>query len=135
MDCLRQIAMCCLGVAVLTLWSCGYRSDGADVKADVAESSNDRGFPDVGDVDHFHSCGAAAASDVSLTPQEVCEINALKSRCNVTDDCMVTCLASTGGREIGGGCAHICASQLNTIKGWRPPPDYNACPRRSRVDG
>ena len=99
-------------------------------------ASNDpeyRIIPSVGDVKNFNSCQSQPGTGVVLTPRELCEIAAYRTRCNITDDCMVTCLVSTGAREVGGGCAHICLNLTSTIRGWTDPREISLCPKRTRT--
>lgn len=87
----------------------------------AVESPDDSPAPvDVGNVDVFNSCEAAARR--LLSQQERCEIAALSARCTPADDCLVTCLSSPGAQQVAGGCEHVCFSgqhrQASKPSGW-----------------
>lgn len=79
--------------------------------------------PDVGDTERFNSCRAVPRR--KLTEVEKCQIEKLKARCTVGDDCLVSCLASPHGYEEGGGCGHVCF--FGPHKGEPLPPDWEEC--------
>lgn len=87
--------------------------------------------PDVGDVTHFRNCSAKPRR--ALSPRERCEIAAFKARCTARDDCYVSCLSSPAGVLVGGGCAHVCTSELP--RGAPDPAAVEACSSVSGVSG
>ena len=77
---------------------------------------------------HLNSqCRASPPVGVLLTPLERCQVEALSARCNVADDCLVTCITSTEAREIGGGCWHICFGTVHSLDFWEAPQELEKC--------
>jgi len=68
-------------------------------------------------------CDIPIASYVQLTPYDECVIELYKKRCNKGqgDDCIVRCLAKGGGKNIGGGCWHICFAYQEDSPHKSPP--------------
>lgn len=71
--------------------------------------------PIVGDIHEFKNCEVVPQK--ALTKTEQCQIEKLAKRCLPADDCLVQCLSGPDGANIGGGCEHVCFSQLHV----RPP--------------
>ncbi len=68
---------------------------------------------------------ASLRDSVALTPYERCALRAYQERNDRGDDCMIRCLARGAGRNIGGGCWHICYAYTG-----RPmilPPGLDRC--------
>ncbi|MFC5491373.1 hypothetical protein [Dokdonella soli] len=78
----------------------------------------------------FNHCKALPAEGVSLTSRESCLIEKLRERCDIADDCLVSCIASGQGREVGGGCWHICFEVKNDLSKWKPPQGMDSCPHQ-----
>jgi len=78
---------------------------------------------DLGDVEHFNSCRALARR--VLSDRERCEVEQLALRCTPADDCLVTCISSPDGHLVGGGCAHVCFSNLHKVE--EPPESMYKC--------
>lgn len=87
--------------------------------------------PDVGDVSRFLNCSAGPRRD--LSPRERCEIAAFKARCNVLDDCYVSCLSSPAGVFVGGGCGHVCTHGPHP--GAPDPAAVDACESEPGLSG
>ena len=75
----------------------------------------------------FNHCKTGPASGVRLTEKEVCQIDKLKGRCTPADDCLVACLASGQGRQVGGGCWHICFQTKFDLSKWASPTGLSRC--------
>ena len=94
--------------------------------APVADPSNSQGaieatgLPvlDVGDVDNFNSCNATPRRPLSA--QDVCKLEILVKHCTPAADCLVSCISSPDGRQVGGGCEHVC---------FRGPHDWSERPQ------
>ena len=67
--------------------------------------------PDIGLVGSFLSCKAKPMR--ALTSEEKCRIKKLSARCLPADDCLVSCIVSRDGNNVGGGCEHVCFSALH----------------------
>lgn len=76
----------------------------------------------------FNHCSASPPKGIVLTPREGCLIEKLSVRCDMADDCLVSCIASGQEREVGGGCWHICFEAKNDLSKWRPPVGMDSCP-------
>jgi hypothetical protein len=69
--------------------------------------------------------------DYQITPEHradtefMCQLKALKKRCNEIDDCYVYCASNDIGEDIGGGCAHLC--NYANQKEWSPPSEIKSC--------
>ncbi len=75
----------------------------------------------------FNHCKTQPASGIQLTEREVCQIGKLKRRCTLADDCLVACLASGQGRQVGGGCWHICFETKFDLSKWTSPTGLSWC--------
>ena len=67
------------------------------------------------------ACAAMAAPKVQLTTYERCALRAFAARCAPDDTCMIRCLASGDGRNIGGGCWHRCYAYSGVPMNPLPP--------------
>jgi len=73
------------------------------------------------------------AAGITLTRQEQCWVRALSERCDLHDQCVVKCLLSGEGREVAGGCWHLCGHVFAREGGKlvecpaSPPPDLSEC--------
>ncbi len=79
--------------------------------------------PDAGDFGTFHSCKAKPRRELSV--REKCQIEELSARCTPADDCLVSCISSTQGQQVGGGCSHVCFFGLH--RGESKPPGWAEC--------
>lgn len=75
----------------------------------------------------FNSCRSLPPENLQLTARELCLVDKLKARCSVADDCLVSCIVSGKGREIGGGCWHICFQERNDLSSWNEPDGFRDC--------
>ena len=67
---------------------------------------------------------------VELTLREQCAIDVLRVREAAGDDCMANCIESGEGRNIGGGCQHLCFSftEVGSEKiEWSRPAELDSC--------
>lgn len=62
--------------------------------------------PDVGDIRHFHNCRNIPRR--ALSQSEACLVEKLRADCTAAADCVLTCLSSPDGANVGGGCDHVC---------------------------
>ena len=58
----------------------------------------------------------------------VCQLDALRQRCNKIDDCYVYCIGRDVGEGIGGGCVHLCNYRL--LEEWAPPESAKKCSQK-----
>ena len=72
------------------------------------------------------ACVAMAVPKVQLTTYERCALRAFAARCTRGDECMVRCFASGDGRNIGGGCWHVCYAYTG-VPMHPLPPGQEAC--------
>ena len=73
------------------------------------------------------NCRASKVQPVALNDREHCFATALSAHCNPTNDCLVTCLVSGQGRDIGGGCWHICFQDAHSYARYQEPPSAARC--------
>jgi TonB family protein len=84
--------------------------------------------PQVGGVERFQACAAQPPPGATLTAEERCQVDLLRTRCSPADDCLVTCLTSTAAPDLGGGCAHVCFNgPRHRETAWTPPPGWSGC--------
>ena len=53
-------------------------------------------------------CSAPIAAGVTPSEEESCLLAVLRPRCDAVDKCLVDCIANGEGKNIGGGCFHLC---------------------------
>lgn len=76
--------------------------------------------PDVGDIGHFHQCGQRPQHE--LNQYQSCLAARLgAAQCTPAVDCVLACLASPDGRNVGGGCDHVCFG-YNVYHEWKDRP-------------
>jgi len=75
----------------------------------------------------YNHCKAKPAAGIQLTEKEACQIDKLKNRCTPADDCLTACLASGQGREVGGGCWHLCFDNKFDLSKWTSPTGISQC--------
>src|SRR5262245_256001 len=65
----------------------------------------------------------------NLTKFDHCMINALRERDTPEDDCLADCFERGTGRDIGGGCYHVCFAyrEDRSIGNWKEPEAWLAC--------
>src|SRR5690606_25137459 len=56
--------------------------------------------------------GVLARTDID--PYTLCTARALAKRCSASDQCFIRCESRGGLPQIGGGCSHVCHSQVLT---------------------
>lgn len=98
-----------LSVALLVfgfITGCGIGSNTPSAASPQTEPPPPPPPPDVGDIVRFHSCEAKARRKLSARDQ--CQIEKLAARCTAADDCLVSCISSPQGYQVGGGCSHVC---------------------------
>jgi hypothetical protein len=83
----------------------------------------------------FKQCSAKPAAGATLSEAELCWVRALAARCNMGDDCIVSCLSTGLSATIGGGCAHLCLQPPGKLTDWRPPANLKACDAFGQVNG
>ncbi len=76
-----------------------------------------------------YDCSVSEAQLATISAQDKCVIKAIAPRCNQADACHVRCLAVGGGKDIGGGCYHLCARSGPRGVPWAPTPEAAACSR------
>jgi hypothetical protein len=81
---------------------------------------------DIGDYATWQKCSAQPRG-AALSSKEKCEVESLRARCNAADDCLVTCISSPDGRNVGGGCAHVCFDTLHNFREWKEPAGWGQC--------
>ena len=58
-------------------------------------------------------------------PETLCFINAVATRCNTVDSCLLNCWSDRSGDGIGGGCHHLCWGYAP--EDWEIPSDAKMC--------
>jgi hypothetical protein len=80
-------------------------------------------------------CSSLPEPSAGLTPKESCQVALLRQRCTATDSCILRCLLDSSGKNVGGGCFHVCGNIVVRVRGnlvacprpWQPPPGWEAC--------
>lgn len=91
------------------------------------ETIEELAFPDTSYVNQpYRGCRAATAPQFALSAAEQCWVQHLSARCDIGDDCLVSCLMAPGPRGIQGGCGHICFGPPSRIE-WTPPRGLAMC--------
>ena len=72
------------------------------------------------------ACVGLAQPKIQLTTYERCALRAFAARCTPDDACMIRCLTSGQGRNIGGGCWHVCYAYTG-VPMTPLPPGQEAC--------
>ena len=72
------------------------------------------------------ACVGMAVPKVQLTTYERCALRAFAARCTSEDSCMIRCLASGVGRNVGGGCWHLCYAYTGVAM-YPLPPGQEVC--------
>lgn len=122
----RTLLMCMLLASML---SCN-RSDTTELPlSDEVEprSATPKGDSrDYGPIEEHLNCEAKPRRKLDVGEQ--CAIELLKKNCTRAADCMVTCISSPDGDQVGGGCFHVCFGATTGIP-WedRPNIDYKRC--------
>ena len=80
-------------------------------------------------------CSARLVLAANVSAAERCWIETLSARCNVGDDCLVSCLASGQAQNIGGGCWHVCSQPPTRLTDWSEPASAEECRSIGRVNG
>ena len=120
---MTHLRLAVLLVIALAQLGCGSQENPGASKSASAQSFPEPSPPDVGNVTQNLNC--AAKPRRNLSPRELCEIEAFKSRCTSLDDCYVSCLSSPQGVLVGGGCGHVCTLGLHA--GAPYPTAVSAC--------
>ena len=58
--------------------------------------------------EEMRDCSSPIAAGVTLSEEESCLLAVLRPRCDAVDKCLVDCIASGRGQNVGGGCFHLC---------------------------
>jgi len=72
-------------------------------------------------------CLANSITPVTLNDYEDCLITELSRQCNPQNDCLISCLVSGQGRQIGGGCWHMCFSDIASFNAYHEPSGAARC--------
>ena len=80
-------------------------------------------------------CSARLRAAQNVSAAERCWIEVLSARCNVGDDCLVSCLASGKAQNEGGGCWHICWEPPSRLDNWQEPSGTDRCRALGQVKG
>ncbi|MES2670632.1 MAG: hypothetical protein V4673_09480 [Pseudomonadota bacterium] len=83
----------------------------------------------------FKQCSAKPAAGATLSEAELCWVRTLAVRCDIGDDCIVSCLSAGVSAKIGGGCAHLCSQPPDKLTNWQPPANLEACDAFGKVNG
>ena len=71
-------------------------------------------------------CSDLPEASVELSERDRCRVFLLAARCTVADKCLVACIRNGEGKNIGGGCFHICNAYRQWV--WEPPTGWDTCP-------
>jgi len=111
------------------LVGCGIDSKSPSTTASQSAPPPPPPPPDVGDIGQFHSCKAKPRRPLSA--REQCQIAKLTARCSAADDCLVSCISSPQGYQVGGGCSHVCF--YGPHPGEPRPPEWSECDSLSQT--
>jgi hypothetical protein len=115
---LRIARIIAFAVVLVALVGCGEKDTSSNAETAISDAP-ERAPPDVGDITHFHGCTALPTREVS--PYEACLVDRLRAECTPAADCVLTCMASPNGIEVGGGCDHVCFG-YNVHHQWEERP-------------
>ncbi len=76
-------------------------------------------------------CYAEIKPEATLGTGDRCVLELMAQRCGSLDACFVNCWASGRGRNIGGGCTHLCNYSL--MKPWSLPDGFDKCYARGEA--
>ncbi|BCT93648.1 hypothetical protein LYSHEL_26740 [Lysobacter helvus] len=121
-----RFARIALALMLATLAGCGGQGT---PPSDAPDAAHVPPPPDVGDIAHYNGCKSLPTR--ALSPYETCLVDRLKAAaCTPAADCVLTCLASPDGTEVGGGCDHVCFG-YNVRHQWKDRPNaMDECPGR-----
>jgi hypothetical protein len=80
-----------------------------------------------------HNCTSVPADGIDLSEGEQCWLSLVATRCSAIDKCIADCLVLGEGRDVGGGCFHICGNVFSlTDQGtvhciWDDPDGWDRC--------
>ena len=84
--------------------------------------------------DNANDCDYSKRDISHLSEIEQCRLRLLAARCNAKDKCLINCIISGEGQNVGGGCFHNCGHVLVTSDGsyyecpeWTPPKNWDDC--------
>ena len=65
----------------------------------------------------------------NLNASTRCQVDLLKKSATPLDRCMADCLEKGQGRNVSGGCAHVCGKKGKgfDISAWQPPEGMQDC--------
>jgi hypothetical protein len=82
-------------------------------------------------LDHTNLCSTPNPTGARLSTEELCQIRLLREHCSLNDACLISCLTEGAGRNVAGGCWHVCLSQE---KGkWSEPAGFGRCAAATRA--
>jgi hypothetical protein len=73
----------------------------------------------------LETCDISVKPGIVLSVGKRCQLDQLKSRCHVDDRCLASCIAQGAGKNIGGGCWHLCFAYRN--EKWIEPDGWEDC--------
>lgn len=108
--------------AIVLLWAVGCLAPLA-----LSANSSDDAFAKIDQMrrDLNGSCSYSVLEEYRENRELLCQLDALRKRCNKIDDCYVYCIGRNVGESIGGGCTHLCNYRLKVD--WSPPESAKAC--------
>ena len=119
-----------LFTAVCAIFGCAGL--GFSPQSDVVERSP----PDLSFIDlPFQHCHVPPSKVAALPPADKCMLKSLTARCTQSDDCLVQCLVSKDGPQIGGGCWHACFETKFNLAKWSPPSGAERCRKLGHTNG
>ena len=62
-------------------------------------------------------CSAPIAEGISPSREESCLLEVIRPRCDAVDHCLVGCITTGKGQDVGGGCLHLCGWVVVNDKG------------------
>lgn len=72
-------------------------------------------------------CVASNINPVALNDYEDCFVTELSRLCSAANDCLISCFVSGQGRQIGGGCWHMCFPDVSSYNAYHEPPQAARC--------
>ena len=111
----------------LLLCACGQDGRGEEVMPAAGRDANREPPPpppppDVGNIGRYDACRATPRR--ALSDADRCRIAHYASDCTPAADCMVQCLNSAHGVEVGGGCEHVCGVGPHAWRVMPPAPTH-----------
>ena len=78
-------------------------------------------------------CDCTGIDQAQITEKEKCQVRLLCARGTRTDACLIKCILTGEGKNVGGSCYHSCDGLYVRVDGlwvpceWTPPAGWDQC--------